>query len=101
MTVDHDARQFRQFCTGVLVGEGVTDVATSNSLGSITLAAVGNNDAQSKFLGGTALSGSAFFSSTDVSVNKDINILSLDGPVPASCRFLDGSYRDVHLRDCS
>jgi len=70
--------------TGVLVGEGVTDVATSNSLGSITLAAVGNNDAQSKFLGGTALSGSAFFSSTDVSVNKDINILSLDGPVPAS-----------------
>ena len=76
--------------TGILVGEGVTDVATSASLGSISLLIAGNNDAQSKSLGGTALSGSASFSSTDVSVNKDINILALDGPVPASSASMTG-----------
>jgi len=70
--------------TGILVGEGVTDVATSNSLGAINLSVVGNNDAQSMANGGSKLSGGASFSSADVSVNKDIVILALDGPVPAA-----------------
>jgi len=76
--------------TGLLVGEGITDVATSNNLGSINLSVVGNNDVQSIANGGTALSGTAFFASNDVSVNKDINILALDGPVPAASASMTG-----------
>ncbi len=68
--------------TGLLVGEGIMDVKTSNTVGFINLAIVGNTGAQSIAGGGSALTGTALFSSSDVNINKDVDILALDGPIP-------------------
>jgi hypothetical protein len=66
--------------TGMLAGESITDIASSHNFGNINLTIIGNNDAQSIGNGGTALSQTAFGLSSGVNINKDIAILSLDGP---------------------
>jgi hypothetical protein len=76
--------------TGLLVGEGITDLGTNNNLGGMNIIVVGNTSAESISGGGTALTSSSFFSSRDVLINKDINILALDGPVPAASASLSG-----------
>lgn len=89
MAVDPTLVNFAGY-TGLLVGEGVMDVSTSNTLGAINLAIVGNTSAQSIANGGTGLSASAFFSSSDIKINKDIDILALDGPIPQASASLTG-----------
>ena len=64
--------------SGVLAGENVNNSVDSSALGSINLTAVGNTDASSLLLGGTALTGTANFQATSVNVNKDLNIVAFD-----------------------
>jgi PEP-CTERM motif len=64
--------------SGVLAGENINNNADSSALGSINLTAVGNTDASSLLLGGTALTGTSAFQATNVHVNKDLNIVAFD-----------------------
>jgi PEP-CTERM motif len=64
--------------SGVLAGENISDNADSSALGAISLTGVGNTDASSLLLGGTALTGSSSFQAANIHINKDINLVAFD-----------------------
>jgi hypothetical protein len=63
---------------GVLAGENVYNTDTSASLGGISLTVLGNTDTSSTSLGGSTLSGSDYFSATNVNIDKDIALVAQD-----------------------
>jgi PEP-CTERM motif len=75
--------------SGVLAGENISKNADSSALGGPNLTAVGNSDASSLLLGGTALTGTSAFNATDIHVNKDLKLLALDSNSVQVSSFLE------------